>query len=230
MKTTEIKEIGNVFNNLKVISYAGKNKHNKKLAFCECLLCGAKKNMILTEVRTGKSKSCGCLATIKAKERQMVHGYSGTKVHRAWKGMRQRCTNPNYEHYHRYGGRGITFSDEWNDFQIFLNDMGFPPSDRHQLDRIDNDGNYCKENCRWVLPKENCNNRKTYHNKTGFTGVTENTSKKGRYSAVFHVNRKHIQVGTFDSPLEAYRARVNAIKKYNKEHNTNLKYIEVEDL
>ncbi|HFH9663388.1 AP2 domain protein [Streptococcus pyogenes] len=81
MKTTEIKEIGNVFNNLRVISYAGKNKHNKKLAFCECLLCGAKKNMILTEVRTGKSKSCGCLATIKAKERQMVHGYSGTKVY-----------------------------------------------------------------------------------------------------------------------------------------------------
>lgn len=61
MKTTEIKEIGNVFNNLRVISYAGKNKHNKKLAFCECLLCGAKKNMILTEVRTGK----GCVKGVR---------------------------------------------------------------------------------------------------------------------------------------------------------------------
>lgn len=218
-----------IYNNLKILSSAGKNKHGKPVVKCLCLLCGNTKTIVLSAVKNGYTKSCGCLSRTKARERASSHNMTGTKVYRAWKGMKQRCTNPNYSHYHRYGGRGISYSSDWELFENFFRDMGQPPSSKHQLDRIDNDGNYCKNNCRWVLPKDNCNNRTLYHNKTGYTGVSENTSKQGRYSAYFSVNRKHVHVGTFDSPELAYKARVEAIKNYNSEHGTNLKYIEFED-
>lgn len=227
MSNTDL--IHTTYNYLKILGLSGKNKHNKPLVECLCLLCGNTKIIVLSAVKNGYTRSCGCLSRESAKVRASKHGMSGTKVHRAWKGMKQRCTNPNYDHYHRYGGRGITYSPEWELFDNFLKDMGEPPSPKHQLDRINNNGNYCKSNCRWVLPKDNCNNRALYHNKTGYTGVSENTSKQGRYSAYFCVSRKHIHVGTFDSPELAYKARVEAIKSYNTKYGTNLKYIEFED-
>ncbi|WP_449461315.1 AP2 domain-containing protein [Streptococcus suis] len=223
-------EIGVVYNFLETLSFEGKNRHGRKLYKFKCLLCEVEKIMEGMAVKNGYSKSCGCLSILRSKERATKHNMSGTKAHRAWKGMKQRCYNPNYYKFDRYGGRGIVVCDEWIDsFEQFYKDMGEPPTSKHQLDRIDNDGNYCAKNCRWVLPNENSNNRKAYKNATGYTGVIENTSKKGRYSSVFYVNRKHVQVGTFDSPEETYKARVEAIKKYNKENNTNLKYVEFED-
>ena len=222
-------QIGERYNYLECLEFVGRNKHQKKIFKFRCHSCGNEKILIGTEVKNGYTKSCGCISRIAARDRLSKHGMAGTKVYRAWKGMRQRCTNPNYEHYDRYGGRGISYSPDWERFENFYRDMGEPPGDNYQLDRIDNNGNYCKENCHWATPKENCNNRAIYSNKTGFTGVSENSSKKGRYSAYFCVNRKHVQVGTFESPEEAYKARVQAIKEYNKKHGANLKFIEFEN-
>ena len=161
---------------------------------------------------------------------KIKHNMCGTRIYKKWKQMKSRCYNKSYQHYDRYGGRGIKVCDEWKDnFLQFYKDMGEPPTTNHQLDRINNDGDYCKENCRWVTPSENCYNRTRYKNKTGFTGVSENSSKKGRYSAWFSVNRKHIQVGTYDSPEEAYKERIKAMKKYNKENNASLQYIEYDE-
>lgn len=91
------------------------------------------------------------------------HGHASkvngvTREYRIWEGMRQRCTNPKATAYDRYGGRGITVCGRWNDFAAFLEDMGHCPSDRHSLDRIDNDGPYAPDNCRWVLHKQQCRN------------------------------------------------------------------------
>lgn len=83
-----------------------------------------------------------------------------TKTHHAWTNMRRRCTNPKTNGYHRYGGRGIKVCERWDVYENFLADMGEPPTQEHQLDRIDSDGNYEPGNCRWATVKEQAGNRK----------------------------------------------------------------------
>lgn len=86
-------------------------------------------------------------------------------IYRAWVSMRSRCKNENHIQYGNYGGRGIKVCQEWDDFRVFLKDMGEKPQGS-SLDRIDNNGNYCKENCRWTDTKTQCNNKRTtkFHN------------------------------------------------------------------
>lgn len=159
---------------------------------------------------------------------KIKHGMCGTPVYKVWKAMKVRCYNKSYPHYDRYGGRGIKVCDEWkNNFMQFYEDMGDKPAPNYQLDRIDNNGDYCKENCRWSTPSQNCYNRTRYHNKTGFTGVCIRPS--GKYYSWYSVNRKHIHVGTYDTPEEAYQERIKAMKKYNKTHKNKLEYVEYKD-
>jgi hypothetical protein len=77
--------------------------------------------------------------------------------------MIQRCTNPRQKCYYLYGDRGIKVCEQWRKFENFLQDMGEPPTDKHQIDRIDNDGDYCPQNCRWVTPKQNGQNKRNNH-------------------------------------------------------------------
>lgn len=129
---------------------------------CRCE-CGTERSVVGDNLRGGKSQSCGCL------HREMVtkHG-SLRKQHRAvyntWKLMRSRCNNPEDPAYRYYGGRGITVDPRWDDFTAFLSDMGERPSPQHSIDRIDNNGNYTKDNCRWALPEvQNVNKRNTVY-------------------------------------------------------------------
>ena len=87
------------------------------------------------------------------------HGLYRSPEYRSWDAMKSRCGNPSHTAYPRYGGRGISYDPRWSDFKNFIDDMGLKPDPKMELDRIDNDKNYCKENCRWATRKEQTRNR-----------------------------------------------------------------------
>lgn len=90
------------------------------------------------------------------------HGYANTRLYNIWSGIKRRCLNRKDARYHDYGGRGVTVCDEWKNSFILFKDwaMSHGYSDELQIDRIDNDGGYCPENCRWVTAKENMKNQR----------------------------------------------------------------------
>ena len=95
--------------------------------------------------------------------RPISHGMTKTSEYISWKNMKARCFNPNYKNYSNWGGRGITVCDRWLNFENFLADMGLKPTPKHSLDRIDNDGDYFPENCKWSTRVEQENNKRNNH-------------------------------------------------------------------
>ena len=120
--------------------------------------CGSYVTSSISHVKGGHTKSCGCLRIKSARVLKTIHGMNGSPEHKAWTGIIDRCTNPKSDAYPNYGGRGIQICEAWlNSFSAFYADMGARP-DNHQIDRIDNDGNYEPDNCRWVTSKVNNQN------------------------------------------------------------------------
>lgn len=143
--------IGQVYNELTIISF---NKNYKEQNYYNCLCsCGKTTIVRIAHLKIGRIKSCGC------KRVKIIHGMTNTKTYTSWEAMKQRCNNPNHHKYKDYGGRGITICKEWLDFNNFFKDMGVRP-DNTTIDRIEVNGNYNKENCRWATPSQQRTNQR----------------------------------------------------------------------
>lgn len=148
---------GKLFSSLLVLNRSSDRGNGKKPVVkwdCKCV-CGKRVVVKSDSLLTGHTKSCGC--------RKIKHGLSNKeRLYQTWKNMRQRCSNPNRHDYSRYGGRGISVCQEWDDYTVFRKwalENGY--TDRLTIDRIDSNGNYESSNCRWVDYKVQANNVRT---------------------------------------------------------------------
>jgi hypothetical protein len=159
MKLKNIK--GKKFGRLTVISRAENTAQGQAKWLCRCS-CGKKAMVFGSALRNGHTQSCGCFRREVNIKRSTIHGHATNGVsptYHTWNGMISRCTNPKNKNFYLYGKRGITVCDRWFTFSNFLADMGVKPK-RKSLDRINNNGNYCKKNCRWATFKEQANNKR----------------------------------------------------------------------
>ena len=152
---------GKKFERITVISFYGsdKNGSSKWNYICDC---GNTTVSYGGSLKSGRTKSCGCLKLEITKKRTFIHGMSNTRFYNIWVGMKQRCNNSEYIFYSYYGGRGIKYDLRWELFNNFFKDM-YNSYLNHvrcfgekqtTLDRMNGNGNYSKKNCRWATRKE----------------------------------------------------------------------------
>lgn len=175
---------GQRFGRLVVIEYS----HTDRGVHWKCLCdCGNEHVVHAGNLRRkiGGTKSCGCL--VKELFNNRTHGQTDTKLYFVWVGMRNRCNRSNTPHYKNYGNRGISICDKWaNSFENFQDwALANGYQEGLEIDRIDNDGDYCPENCRWATRKEQHNNKRNNRSLT-FNGKTQNL---GQWADELGINR-----------------------------------------
>ena len=180
-------------------------RYDGRHAFWECQCdCGNKTIVRKDSLESGHAKSCGCYAKDRRTDFHLLSvGDKGTRLYKTWQGIKQRCLNPNANEYKNYGGRGITICDEWKDsyteFKNWSIENGFNESlnGREQsIDRIDVNGNYEPNNCRWADSKtQNYNKR-----------VTQRVNINGEEKTLIEISEE------YDIPLSLIRSRYRRYK------------------
>ena len=192
------------------------NIRRGKAFLCKCE-CGNEVITILDSLKNGKTKSCGCLKvevqSKNMKKYNTKHGKANTPEYSVWKGMRERCNNTKHRSYKDYGGRGIKVCERWDNFSNFIEDMGERPTTKHQIDRIDNDGNYEPNNCRWVNRSENSLNKRHPKDSNPHKNVY---LKNGKYFVQIKRMQKIVRSKMFDNLDDAISDRERLLKSYDE--------------
>lgn len=194
--------LGQKFGRLTVIERMPNNAKNQAVWKCQCD-CGNVVIVASGHLRSGHTQSCGCYCHQRASEYHTTHGMKGTKLFSVYHTMKGRCYNPTDHKYHRYGARGIKMCDDWKNNPKSFFDWALSNGYKEGLsiDRIDNNGNYCPENCRWADAKTQANNkennvyyehdgiRKTISEWADFLGITYGAAKsrveRGNFDILF---------------------------------------------
>lgn len=196
----------------------------KKEAYwdCECS-CGNIKSVSQGHLRHGSIKSCGCLRKEKSKTRATKHGLRHSPEYNSYRAMLDRCTQTYYPGYENYGGRGIRVCERWADPDVgifnFIEDMGPRPSPDHTLDRINNEGDYCLENCRWVERKVQLLNRRKVKNKTSQYKGVGLTQDGNLWRCRIYLEGKEKSLGVYEKEIDAAIAWDNEARKNGYEES-----------
>ena len=162
--------------------------NNRKISAIKCKCdCGGKTITTITKLKNGHTKSCGCLWIKSITKHNKCH----TKIYNTWSSMKDRCLNKNNERFKDYGGRDIKICKKWLNFKNFYKDMGDRPIGK-TIERINNNGNYCKQNCQWATNEEQLNNTRRNILLT-FNGKIKTLSQWARYN--------NIAIGTLASRI-----------------------------
>ena len=166
---------GQRFGNLVVLERSANIPPKQTMWLCRCD-CGTVKPIRAGTLKNGTSKTCGCS---KYKQKPRTHGMTSTATYKSWCHIKYRCDNPKFKAYLRYGGRGITYDPRWASFEAFLADMGEKPQGRYSIDRIDNNGDYTKSNCRWATDDQQANNN-DHPRLITYVGITQSITRWAR--------------------------------------------------
>lgn len=201
--------------------FATENSKNRiRFGLYQCQYCGTEFKAMTSHIKNGHTKSCGCYQKIQARECNKKHGLVYHPLYHTWKMMEARCYNPNATNYKDYGGRGIQVCERWLDIRNFIEDIYPSYQEGLTLDRIDVNGNYESDNCRWV--SQNTQSRNTrelrINNTSGFRGVSWNKNRD-KWMASITVDYRAIHLGYFLTALEAGKAYERYVRLNNLEHN-----------
>ena len=196
------------------------SKHKATYGLFECQYCNKEFEARVDSVKSGNTKSCGCL-------KGDAHGLTSHKFYQTWYGMLQRCTDPKNKGYKDYGARGITVCEEWLNVSNFVAwcDLTHPNIEGLTLDRIDNDKGYYPENCRWAdRSTQGTNQRMKSNNTSGYIGVRYYIQTNS-WVARITVNNILKHIGYYETIEEAVQARDNYIIENNLPHKLSTEYI-----
>ena len=192
------------------------SKREYRWGLYQCQYCGTEFECILKSIKSGNTKSCGC----QSKKFNNPHGLTKHPLYKTWNGMTQRCHNSLSSNYKDYGARGIEVCERWLDIKNFIEDMYPSWEEGLTLDRIDVSGNYEPYNCRWVKLNIQARNTRdlSIRNTSGYRGVSWH-NRDNIWQSRITINNTQIQLGSFNTALEAAKAYERYVRLNNLEHN-----------